>query len=252
MSDAQSDFAARFGQPAQARLALGMSQEGLAHTAGLHRTHVSLIERARRSVRLETIEKLAFALRVEPASLIPPLLQSTIKRNAERGDSHHPDKARLEALFPYVREYQALASEHGIGDIFQDNGGKLLQTLLILDLTFTGRREGNDATDSEGWEYELKTVNVDLTQSFSTHHHLNPTILSKYRKVKAWFFSIYRGIELVEIYRIEPEGLEQDFFAKWEQKWNKTGKDINNPKIPVRFVKQIGEIVYRGIVDDKL
>ncbi len=43
----------------------------------------------------------------------------------------HPDKAELDRLFPYIREYQSLASRHGIGDIFQDNGGKLLQLLLI-------------------------------------------------------------------------------------------------------------------------
>ena len=27
----------------------------------------------------------------------------------------HPDKAELERLFPFIREYQALASKHGIG-----------------------------------------------------------------------------------------------------------------------------------------
>jgi uncharacterized circularly permuted ATP-grasp superfamily protein len=48
----------------------------------------------------------------------------------------HPDKAELDRLFPHIRKYQALASKHGIGDIFQDNGGKLLQLLLIVDLAF--------------------------------------------------------------------------------------------------------------------
>ena len=41
-----------------------------------------------------------------------------------------PDLGELERLFPSIREYQALATRHGIGDIFQDNGGKLLQPLL--------------------------------------------------------------------------------------------------------------------------
>ena len=159
----------------------------------------------------------------------------------------------MERLFPYIREYQNLASKHGIGDIFQDNGGKLLQTLLILNLTFIGRREGNDAKDEAGNEYELKTVNADLTGSFSTHHHLNPTILQKYRGVQAWYFSIYRGIELVEIYRLTPEKLEVPFFAKWEDKWHASGgKDINNPKIPAKFVRENGDLVYRDPVDDKL
>ena len=62
----------------------------------------------------------------------------------------HPDKAALEKLWPVIREYQALATKHGIHDIFQDNGGKLLQVLLITGLTVTGSREGNDARDADG------------------------------------------------------------------------------------------------------
>ena len=47
----------------------------------------------------------------------------------------HPDRAILERIFPSIREYQKLASKHGIGDVFQDNGGKLLQLVLITGLT---------------------------------------------------------------------------------------------------------------------
>ena len=40
-------------------------------------------------------------------------------------------------------------------------------------------------------------------------------------------------------------GLEP-YFSKWEQKWHTSdGKDINNPKIPVKFVVEGGELVYR-------
>ncbi len=55
------------------REAQGLSQEDLADAAGLHRTHISLIERGRRSARLETIEQLARALRIQPAELMPPI-----------------------------------------------------------------------------------------------------------------------------------------------------------------------------------
>lgn len=51
-----------------------MSQEDLADKAGLHRTHISLIERGQRSVRVETIEKLAIALRVQPSELMPEIM----------------------------------------------------------------------------------------------------------------------------------------------------------------------------------
>ena len=124
----------------------------------------------------------------------------------------HPDKAELDRLFPFIREYQSLASKHGIGDIFQDNGGKLLQLLLITGLKGTGGREGNDARDEQGREFELKSVNMLLTQSFSTHHHMNPTILAKYRQV-GWVFAIYEGIELQTIHLMEPTGLEP-YFSK--------------------------------------
>lgn len=49
----------------------GMSQETLADAAGLHRTHISLIERGQRSARLETIYRLANALGIQPADLMP-------------------------------------------------------------------------------------------------------------------------------------------------------------------------------------
>jgi hypothetical protein len=72
----------------------------------------------------------------------------------------HPDKAELDRLLPAVRELQALADKHGIGDIFQDNGGKLLQIALHTGLRILPSREGNDARDEDGREYELKSVNA--------------------------------------------------------------------------------------------
>lgn len=154
----------------------------------------------------------------------------------------HPDRALLDELMPHVRQLQELASKHGIRDVFQDNGGKLLQLALITGLQIIPSREGNDAKDDNGQEYELKSVNVLLTKSFSTHHHLNPVILKKYRKVE-WIFAVYESIELKAIYKMSPADLEP-YFGKWEKKWRKTRKDINNPKIPVRFVMEHGEKMY--------
>ncbi|MDT3309708.1 hypothetical protein, partial [Shewanella vaxholmensis] len=151
----------------------------------------------------------------------------------------HSDFEKLKNLWPNIQEYQELATKHGIKDIFQDNGGKLLQVILITNLQVLSGREGNDAVDINGQEYELKSINIDLTKSFSTHHHMNPTIIAKYRNVP-WIFAIYRNIELQEIYQLEPSDLEY-YFSKWEQKWHEDGrKDINNPKIPVNFVMKVG------------
>lgn len=155
----------------------------------------------------------------------------------------HADLSLLEVLFPAIRRYQELASRHGINDIFQDNGGKLLQVLLILGLRVIPGREGNDAVDQDGKEYELKSVNIELTKSFSTHHHMNPVIIEKYRQVD-WLFAVYRNIEIQAIYRLTPQQLES-FYTKWETKWHADGgKDINNPKIPLRYVIEHGELLY--------
>ncbi len=139
----------------------------------------------------------------------------------------HPDKQRLDVLFPYIRQYQALAEKHGINDIFQDNGGKLLQVILTTSLEVLPGREGNDARDAAGNEYELKSVNTSLTKSFSTHHHMNPTIIAKYRQVD-WVFAVYKGIELQQIFVLKPEQMES-FYAKWEKKWHDDGgKDLTS------------------------
>ena len=152
----------------------------------------------------------------------------------------HADLPKLVALLPFIREYQRLAHEHGIGDIFQDNGGKLLQVLLVTSLENLPGREGNDAKDETGQEYELKSVNVLLTEQFSTHHHLNPTIIAKYRLVR-WVFAIFEGIELRELYLVEAKDLEP-WFQKYEQKWIESGgRDINNPKIGLSLVREIGQ-----------
>lgn len=156
--------------------------------------------------------------------------------------ARHPDWEKLERLMPAVREFQALASEHGIDDVFQDNGGKILQMLLALNLQGIPGREGNDAVDVEGREYELKSVNIWLTVSFSTNHHINISIINKYRQVY-WIFAIYEGIEMRRAYFMPAQKLEP-YFSAWEEKWRQTGKDINNPKIAFQFVIDHGEMLY--------
>ena len=47
------------------RLEKKLSQEKLAEIAGLHRTYISDIERGKRSISLDNIEKVANALEVE-------------------------------------------------------------------------------------------------------------------------------------------------------------------------------------------
>jgi transcriptional regulator with XRE-family HTH domain len=47
------------------RRQLGLSQEDFAEKAGLHRTYISAIERERRSISLDNIQKIADALEID-------------------------------------------------------------------------------------------------------------------------------------------------------------------------------------------
>ena len=156
------------------------------------------------------------------------------------------DLERLNRALSGCQELQALALKYGIPDIFPDNGGKVLQTLIILGLKAKGSREGNDAVDDEGNEYELKTVNTSLgrRRGITTHHHLNLGILDKYRRVAAWYIALYEGITLQQIYRLTPSQLEP-IFSGWERRLQMTADaPINTPKIPLRFVLEHGQLVY--------
>lgn len=47
------------------RTQLGLSQETVAYRTGLHRTYISAVERGKRSISLDNIQKIADALEVE-------------------------------------------------------------------------------------------------------------------------------------------------------------------------------------------
>lgn len=51
------------------RMQLGLSQEKLAEKCGLHRTYISDIECFRRSISLNNIQKIAYALEIEAYKL---------------------------------------------------------------------------------------------------------------------------------------------------------------------------------------
>jgi transcriptional regulator with XRE-family HTH domain len=74
----------RFGSVIRRRRAeVGLGQEALADRAGLHRTHVSLLERGKRMPSLEVVRKLAAALGTTMASLVAEV--------EARGEAGPPD-----------------------------------------------------------------------------------------------------------------------------------------------------------------
>ena len=153
----------------------------------------------------------------------------------------------FEALWRGLQKLNQFGNQYGIDDIFQDNGAKVLQQLVLLNFKNLEGREGNDAIDPLGIEWEMKSANIEKVSGFSTHHHLNFTILQKYRSVP-WSFATYKHIDLQEIYVMTPKELEP-MFQKWEISLK--GKEnvpkiesINNPKIPIKFVQKTGHIIY--------
>ncbi len=241
----------------------GLTQEELAELIGKTTETISFLERGERSPSFEVIVDLAAALGVTVQHLmnldlphdteslveelavapVAPELVPPVEVPVNTEEERKEDTERLEAAFAGIREMQKLATEYGIDDIFQDNGGKLLQVLILSGLRKTKGREGNDAVDAEGNEYELKTINLALNPNagITTHHHLNERILAKYREVKAWIIAIYWGIELADIYRVHPSTLEPKF-EEWEARIE-NGEILNNPKIPLALVRQ-GELTY--------
>lgn len=60
-------FAANLRRERQAR---ELSQEALAHLAGLHRTYVGSVERGERNISIDNIARLARALGIAPGELL--------------------------------------------------------------------------------------------------------------------------------------------------------------------------------------
>ena len=158
-------------------------------------------------------------------------------------DQYHQQKiAEIESLWSSLHDLAELAKSYGIDDIFQDNGAKVLQQLIYLDFTSLPGREGNDAISASGTEWEMKSINLETSASgFSTNHHTNHDIIAKYRHIP-WTFAIYQGITLCEIYVMTPDMLEP-IYTHWEDQL-KMRSHLNNPKIPVSFVRQYGIQVY--------
>lgn len=68
MDDLQKQFGERLRAARQKK---GLSQEKLAELAGVHRTFVSSTERGERNISLTNIVRLARALEIAPAKLMP-------------------------------------------------------------------------------------------------------------------------------------------------------------------------------------
>lgn len=64
----------RFGDRVRSRrIAMGLSQEGFAELAHLHRTYISGIERGERNISVLKVVQIADALKIDPGALVRDL-----------------------------------------------------------------------------------------------------------------------------------------------------------------------------------
>jgi len=114
---------------------------------------------------------------------------------------------------------------------------------------------GDDAQDSQGRRYEIKTVarvaasgKRKTSLSVTTEHTLTKANLARYRKTYLWIVAVFDQAHPEAIYEIAPDRLEP-YFAAWETKLDfqesllEAGGapvHLNNPKIPLRFIVEHG------------
>nr|WP_303246862.1 helix-turn-helix transcriptional regulator [Paraburkholderia atlantica] len=96
---------------------LGMSQEALADRAGLHRTHISQLERGTLNLGLDTLIVVAAALGVEEVELLA--VPTEVPEPIQRGP-----RKRIPVSANHVPQTQAGGSEKGRNRNGDDKGGR--------------------------------------------------------------------------------------------------------------------------------
>lgn len=155
-------------------------------------------------------------------------------------------------------QLQRQASARHIHNVFDDGGYKELLMLTLFDLRKLDR-EGDDAEDSDGRRYEMKTVarvnargQRKASLSVTTEHTLTLTNIDRYRRTFLWIVAVFDQSQPEAIYEITPAALEP-YFSNWENRLlgqaeaRATGSapdHLNNPKIPLSFIAKHGTRVW--------
>lgn len=153
---------------------------------------------------------------------------------------------------------QSEASAHNIHNVFDDGGYKELLLLRLFNLRKL-QREGDDAVDEHGRRYEIKTVARVSSRgirkhslSVTTEHTLTLTNIERYRRTFLWIVAVFDQAHPESIHEITPQSLEP-YFSAWEARLlaqagvrtsGSAPDHLNNPKVPLDFIKQHGLQVY--------
>ena len=87
------------------------------------------------------------------------------------GKEHRKKIKRLENLWANLHELEEMCREYGIEDMLQDNGLKVMQQLVYLNMDFLPGREGNETVvllskgeiDSKKVRVEFSLENMDMS-----------------------------------------------------------------------------------------
>lgn len=156
-------------------------------------------------------------------------------------------------LLKLAAKLQYHGTQRHIVSVFDDGGFREMLLAQLFDLELHLGRHGDDATDDEGHNYELKTVNlVDTSGNLrvnpgvTTCHHVNREIIRRYRNLHAWIVGIFFINDPVEIYEVHPEHIEA-YLDAWEKRLDTENiSHINNPKVRLVDIRKNGILHYKN------
>lgn len=158
-------------------------------------------------------------------------------------------------LLELAAKLQVHGTKNEIVSVFDDGGYRELLMGQLFDLQLHKGRHGDDATDDEGNNYELKTVNLVDTSGrlrkkpgVTTCHHVNQEIIRRYRGLHGWIIGVFFVNEPVEIYELDPQFVAA-VLDGWEKRLNGEGiTHINNPKLKFDDLRKHGILHYKNDV----
>lgn len=159
----------------------------------------------------------------------------------------------MKQLLSLAAALQVHGTKKDVVSVFDDGGFRELLLSTLFDLKLHNGRHGDDAYDSDGNNYELKTVNLVDTSGnlrknpgITTCHHVNAEIIKRYRNLHAWIVGIFFINEPVEIYELHPSHISH-YLDAWEAVIGTSGiSHINNPKIKFSDLRANGILHYRN------
>lgn len=185
--------------------------------------------------------------------------------------THHPqDELEISGLkmsgdvsylVDLAKPLEEEANKVGIYNVFDDGGYRDMLMLKLFGLHRIGGRLGDDAIGPDGTTtYEMKTINLINTKGqlktnwpgVTTEHTLSLANIKRYRKARSWIIGLFKGNYPLAVYEVRTSDLEA-YFSKWEEEITKSGKEKNNPKVPMWYVRQVGVLhLMPEVAEDEL